>query len=222
MNLEKQIRCSLGVVTEMLETRGHPTNKEEVNGVLEGVLEAYTLSIAQCGTPQQQSNLLVMDVGCAIVVYALQHKQQRMADLKKRLDAVVSGMQERHHTVIIVTHNMTEANINAMCKSINAMCSQHQAINNINNNKILMQHFYMNHLQYNITKHELVPRHEIVSSKEVPDILARYGLRSKSQLPWICKTDPMSKFLGLRQGDVIRIYRPSKQSVEYIVYRMCA
>jgi DNA-directed RNA polymerase subunit H (RpoH/RPB5) len=220
MNLEKQIRCSLGVVTDMMVARGHDIDRDKVERTLDDTLEAYTLSFTRhADTAPPSSNLLVMDIDCAVVMYALQHKQQRMADLRKRLDAVVSGMQPNHHVVIIVTHNMTEANINAMCKSINNMCVQRI---NSQTHKVLMQHFYMNELQYNITQHEMVPRHDLVPAQEVPAILQKYGLRSKHQLPLICKTDPMSKFLGLRPGDVVCIIRPSKQSVEYKVYRVCA
>lgn len=211
MNLEKQIRCSLGVVRDMMVARGNAMDVS-VDRVLDEVLDAYTTSATR---HTETSNLLAMDIGCAMVMYVLQHKQQRMADLRKRLDAVVSGMTPTHHTVIMVTHNMTEANINAICKSISAMCASQ-------NHKVLMQHFYMRELQYNITHHEMVPRHEIVHARDVPGIVQKYGLRSKHQLPWICRTDPMSKFLGLCHGDVIQITRPSKQALEYKVYRVCA
>jgi DNA-directed RNA polymerase subunit H (RpoH/RPB5) len=85
----------------------------------------------------------------------------------------------------------------------------------------MLQHFYLRDLQYNITRHELVPKHELLPPAQVPTVLQKYGIRSKQQLPWICKTDPMSKFLGLRPGDVVRITRPSKQTIEYDVYRVC-
>jgi DNA-directed RNA polymerases I, II, and III subunit RPABC1 len=77
-------------------------------------------------------------------------------------------------------------------------------------------------LQYNITKHVLVPKHEpIVDEQEIKSIVERYSLKSKYQLPHILKTDAMSKYLGLRSGDVVKITRASPTSGEYIFYRCC-
>ena len=41
------------------------------------------------------------------------------------------------------------------------------------------------------------------------------------QLPLILKSDPMSRYLGLKNGDIIKITRNSQSSGEYIVYRCC-
>jgi DNA-directed RNA polymerase subunit H len=211
MNLEKQIRLSSSVVQEMLRSRGYGAQMDDaqVPHALERALSNHS-----CHT----DNLLALDMGCAVLMYVLQHRQQRMSDIKKRMEALVSSIVKEgiHHTFIVVTHNMSEANINAMCKNIGATCAGH-----LGHKRMFMQHFYMQELQYNITHHEMVPRHDLVPSSQVPGIVLKHGIRSKHQLPWICKSDPMSKFLGMKPGDVVRITRPSKQAVEYSVYRVC-
>jgi DNA-directed RNA polymerase I, II, and III subunit RPABC1 len=88
--------------------------------------------------------------------------------------------------------------------------------------KLNIQLFDIKQLQFNISKHELVPKHEVVSSdEEVKDIMEKFMLKSKFQLPIILKTDAMSKYLGLKNGDVVRITRVSPTSGEYIIYRCC-
>ncbi len=85
-----------------------------------------------------------------------------------------------------------------------------------------IQVFDIKELQYNISRHVLVPKHELISDEqEVKDIINKYSLKSKFQLPHILKTDPMSKYLGLRSGDIVKIIRTSPTAGEYITYRCC-
>lgn len=77
-------------------------------------------------------------------------------------------------------------------------------------------------LQINISKHTLVPRHEVITDQSVIDkILEEFSLKSKHQLPIILKTDAMAKYLGLKSGDVVKITRPSPTAGIYEVYRVC-
>jgi DNA-directed RNA polymerase subunit H (RpoH/RPB5) len=88
--------------------------------------------------------------------------------------------------------------------------------------KLNMQVFDMRNLQFNISRHELVPKHEVIRSEtEVRNIIEKYALKSKYQLPIILKTDAMAKYLGLKNGDMVKITRVSPTAGEYFVYRCC-
>lgn len=88
--------------------------------------------------------------------------------------------------------------------------------------KLNLQTFDIRHLQYNISKHELVPKHELVSNEsEIKEILEKFMIKTKFQLPIILKTDAMAKYLGLKNGDIVKISRASPTAGEYIVYRCC-
>ena len=74
----------------------------------------------------------------------------------------------------------------------------------------------------NISKHHIVPHHEIVKdAKEIQDVCSQYNVTDKTLFPLITINDPMAKFMNAKQGDLIRITRKSINLGETIVYRFC-
>uniref|UniRef100_A0A6C0AR19 RNA polymerase subunit H/Rpb5 C-terminal domain-containing protein n=1 Tax=viral metagenome TaxID=1070528 RepID=A0A6C0AR19_9ZZZZ len=76
-------------------------------------------------------------------------------------------------------------------------------------------------LQFNILEHVLVPHHTILKETEVDDIMKRYNITNKFQFPDISRFDPVARVIGLRPGQVCKIIRPSKTSIEANYYRIC-
>ncbi|MDA4132758.1 MAG: hypothetical protein OK454_06500 [Thaumarchaeota archaeon] len=57
-------------------------------------------------------------------------------------------------------------------------------------------------LLVNITHHELVPTHVVLSREEKAALLKRYRLKD-TQLPRILQKDPVARYLGLKRGQVV-------------------
>ncbi len=75
----------------------------------------------------------------------------------------------------------------------------------------------MKHLD--ITKHEFVPKHIILSEKKKEEVLKEYKIKLK-QLPRISISDPVIKILNAKIGDVIKIIRKSETAGESEYYRV--
>lgn len=73
--------------------------------------------------------------------------------------------------------------------------------------------FAKKELQYNLTKHRLVPLHEKIPDEEAKEIVKKFG----TKLAILLRGDAVSKFYNYKHGDLIRITRTD--SVSYRIVR---
>ena len=79
--------------------------------------------------------------------------------------------------------------------------------------------FFEDELQYNITKHILVPEHIRLSNNKAKKFKEKYG----TKFPILLINDPISRFFNYKSGDIIKIIRCQKikeDSNYYITYRI--
>ena len=69
--------------------------------------------------------------------------------------------------------------------------------------------FYVDELQYNITKHYLVPKHELAFKKGTVDYNTFKKKYMADNFPVILKSDAVSRFYAFQKGDIIKITRPN-------------
>jgi DNA-directed RNA polymerase subunit H (RpoH/RPB5) len=97
--------------------------------------------------------------------------------------------------------------------------NKHQTLSTTNGGFIHI--FLCKELMYNPMKHELVPNHTKITEEEGKKLMEDLQLKSKTQIPLIQRTDVIARWLGLAQGDIVRITRYNETSGEYYFYRCC-
>ena len=79
-------------------------------------------------------------------------------------------------------------------------------------------------LQFNILNHELVPKHTILSNKELEEFKKNFNIKEEfinKQLPDISRFSPVSLVIGIRPGEICKIERYSKTAIDSLFYRIC-
>tara|TARA_Y100000996_G_scaffold146725_1_gene112972 strand:- start:41 stop:544 length:504 start_codon:yes stop_codon:yes gene_type:complete len=88
--------------------------------------------------------------------------------------------------------------------------------------RIFITVFGTAHLQFNITKHALVPPHRPLGPEEAETIARKYSISTPSQVPDISRFSPVACAIGLRPGVWCEILRPSRVAVRAPFYRICS
>ncbi len=71
---------------------------------------------------------------------------------------------------------------------------------------------------FNIFKHKLVPKHEILTPEEAKELLKRYRAEPH-KFPMIKASDIVAIAIGAKPGEILRIIRESPTAGNYVSYR---
>lgn len=192
MNNREYITTSIKTIFEMLSDRKIDTSSITDNDISEWINNSFNKSNFNLNIMQNLNKIKIL--------YYMQSKF-KWPELKK----IIEDDDTEYTLILLVIREKVSQN------NIKFIQSLHLPI----------QIFDIKELQFNIKNHILVPKHELVDDEEVKSIIERYSLKTKFQLPHILKNDPMSKYLGLKSGDIIKIVRNSSTAGEYITYRCC-
>lgn len=199
MNSSIFVQNSLKTIFEMLIDRKIFTEdfKYKYNGFIE-LLE------------NNNKNYYVIELENDICVLYLMNEKFKLSDFKK----ITPEIGKKYNLLFIVLkENLTENNKNSMHTVLEEIAYEYQIFN-------------IKELQTNITKHILQPKFEIIKdSEEIKSVYQKYGLiiedKLKQSFPFILKIDPISKYYGLKPGNLLKIIKNSETSGEYISYRVC-
>lgn len=88
-------------------------------------------------------------------------------------------------------------------------------------NDLNVQVFSESELSFNVTKHELVPKHEMLSPEEKATVVRAYKTALR-HFPLMLSTDPVARYYGALPGTMMRITRHSPTAGKYTLYRVVA
>jgi DNA-directed RNA polymerase I, II, and III subunit RPABC1 len=74
-------------------------------------------------------------------------------------------------------------------------------------------------LMVNILEHDLQPKFRLLNKKEVEEYFASFQ-NKKREMPRILDSDPVSRYFGAKNGDIIEIIRPSVTTIDAITFRI--
>jgi len=145
------------------------------------------------------------------VKYYLTAKQIRPSNLDDVIEDLYSieNVLTKKDNLIIVTEDEPNDTITAKMKYLYDHDGVFVVIHNINR------------LQYDITRHRLVPKCVILSDAEVEAMMAKFNVKTLKQLPEISRFDPLALALSVRPGQVCEFMRESATAMHYKYYRVC-
>jgi len=210
MNIINKIYRNKNTLLEMLDLRGFDTEKYK-NFSLNEIDVMYKSMDKKLTTESSP-----LDFDCkkgennCYIKFVLFTKL-RVANTKTLIENMIDEYVKEGDTIIFIVKD-----------KINNIESYESVLSTyLEENKIMVQIFWIDTLLTNITKHELVPEMRILNEEEKQDIFNKANISSFTQMPLILKTDPVAKFYGLVRGDLVEIIRPSPTGGVYKNYRYC-
>ena len=195
MNTDNIIKKSFIILKEMLNDRNEDITKI-VNITEEELLSFYN-----------NSSIFDIEVNDKLKIIYNMASKIKIQDIRKFINTDEENEKnDINKTIIFISKEKLTTN---NFKSFNEY-----------KNKVNLQFFYIKELLFNIYRHELVPKHDVISSnEEIKKIMDKYLMKNKFQFPLILHTDPVCKYLNIKSNSLVKITRPSPTSGEYILYR---
>ncbi len=185
-------------------------------------LQNFTMNEIEAMAKNNQLDMLLkseFDYGTIYVKYMMNKSTIRLTTIDDLVEEVfeTEGILTKKDTLVLIINDEPNDSLVAKMRYLHDNKGYFVVVHNINR------------LQRNVMKHVLVPQHNIVSDLKVegePEtmvdkIIAKYNLKSKSQLPEISRFDPIALLICLRPGQICEITRKSPTSITSLYYRIC-
>lgn len=144
------------------------------------------------------------NLGKVYVYFHNENKTISKLDLKNLFNKIVENYQDEEIKLIIL---LKEKGNGSILKEINKEVYKNVEI------------FMNKNMIFNITHHEFVPKHSILTENETDELLDKYST-TLNKLPKIYKSDPVAKYYGMKSNQVCKIIRRSPEVGDYIYYRL--
>ncbi|CAF1086669.1 unnamed protein product [Rotaria sp. Silwood1] len=194
-------------VLQMCHDRGYLVSQDELDQTLDQFKDTFGDKPSENKPVRSHLNVLVAHNDDPTNTLVARFSDQEKIGVKE-IKEYCKKMEDEHltSTILIVQKGLTP-----MARDV--------VVNELENKKVQFQVFLESELLVNITEHNLVPQHIILTQEEKQELLQRYRLK-ESQLPRIQSGDPVARYFGLSRGQVVRITRTSETAGRYITYRL--
>ena len=149
------------------------------------------------------------------VKYNLENKFKGTANTKKQISEIYENHLTTKDTLIFININRLLMKVAVKEKT------DEDFVNDLFITKnYFIQLFGLENFLFNISHHQFVPKHRILSHQETKELLEKYSCNIKN-LPTIKRDDPMAKYIGLRIKQICEIKRENITSGVTTHYRLC-
>lgn len=192
---------------QMCHDRNYIVKQEELDQTLEEFKDEFG-SKPSIGQPKRSElTILVMrysDPSDQLIVFFPDEKNSKVG--VKTLGQYCERMQAEkiYRAILVVNSGMTPSAKSVVTDMLP---------------KYVLEMFTEQELLINITEHELVPMHQVLTDEEKVELLKRYKI-TDNLLPRIQKSDPISRYYGVQSGQVFKIIRRSETAGRYVTYRL--
>jgi DNA-directed RNA polymerase I, II, and III subunit RPABC1 len=133
-----------------------------------------------------------------------ENKSMAKSDLKNLVESLIEKYNNHEIKIIIL---LKEKGNGSIFKELNKEEYKHVEI------------FMNKNMIFNITHHQMVPKHSILSLEEEEEILEKYNT-TKNKFPKILRSDPIVQYYGMKPDQICKIIRKSPEVGESIYYRL--
>lgn len=184
---------SINTLLEMFQHRGSPF-----------VDDMKKIAIPEANAQSGNFNIVA---GQLCLVYNLGNVKYSVESVKSEIFKLCDKYPDSKHFVVIMQQIVPNEKLLAVREYFA-------------NNKCTFEMFAIYELSCNISKHFMVPKHELISSeKDITKIIESEGVKSRHHFPHILITDPMARFIGAKLGNLVKVTRDSPSAGEHIIYR---
>jgi DNA-directed RNA polymerases I, II, and III subunit RPABC1 len=210
MSLSNKLFLSRSIILELLQDRGFDTEKYST-------FTPQEIELMYKSVSTKTAELSVLDIQLTnktkhkIVVKYVLSPRIRVSNIINVTGALLEDhLNEGDTLIIIIRDNLTSDE--ALEEYFKQIYSEH---------KVFCQYFWINALTFNLTQHEMVPKHDIIEEDEKQELIKNLQITDVDKLPSIKKNDPVAKYYGMKEGDICKITRKSETAGNYISYRLC-
>ncbi|ELA40963.1 uncharacterized protein VICG_01993 [Vittaforma corneae ATCC 50505] len=189
----RELWLARNTIIEMLNERGYSSSNMPLD---------YASFVSQF--PNAENNPSTLNFVCSKDQPFAVHFTSEDKLSKKSLETLTNEYAAQGIANVIL---ITSAKLNPACKVL------------MKSIKLNLEHFLVEELQFNITKHHLVPKHRIMSESEQKELLNKLKCEM-SNLPTILTTDPVCRFFGAKAGVIFEITRNSQTAGTALYYRV--